>query len=85
MENQIIYLKSEQYGIQVSAYNKKNLSRVNIYKGVDVTIEIYDDEEIFNWNVKRDMADNYELSDKKTFDEVAKKFTETYNNLIKEL
>lgn len=85
MENQIIYLKSEKYGTQVVAYNKKNLSRVCIYKGVDANIEIYDDEETFNWNVKRDINQDFELSDKKTFDENALKFTNNYNNIIKEL
>lgn len=85
MESQIIYLKSEQYGTQVSAYNKKNLSKVNVYKGIDVNIYIYEDEEEFKWNLKKDMANCYELSDKKTFDEVAIKFSETYNNIIKEL
>lgn len=82
----ITYLLKTRYGINdVTAYNKDNLSRVNIYNGEDARTEKYDDIETFNWNIKRDITDGYELSDKKTFDEVAKKFTETYNNLIKEL
>ena len=86
MENQITYLLKTRYGTNdVTAYNKANLSRVNIYNGEDARTEKYDDIETFNWNLKRDITDGYELSDKKTFDEVAKKFTNTYNNLIKEL
>lgn len=80
MESNIIYVKNLKYGIQVVKYNSKNLSRICIYKGLDCDIEIYDDLEDFNWNVKRDMSQDFELTDKKTYDALLNEFEDNLKN-----
>jgi len=81
----IIYLKSEKYGLQFSAYNPNNLSRINVYKDTDLTIEKYDDLETFEWNLTRDINTDYKLSTKEDFDAQFIAFGKNLNELSKEL
>lgn len=86
----IIYLKNEGLGENVKAYNKTNLTSIDIFRNTDIAIQEFEDIEYLEDSLKRDLGirdsiSQWVISDRETFNKASIEFGKLHNSIISEL
>ena len=86
----IIYLKNLGLGNNVKAYNKTNLTSVDIFRNTSIDIQEFEDIEYLEERLVKDLSvktdfTHWQICSRKEFNEIAIEFGKNYNQLISEL
>lgn len=86
----IIYLKNLGLGQNVKAFNKTNLTTIDIFKNTSVDIQQYEDIEFLEERLSKDLSEknaftDWQICTREEFNAMAIEFGKNFNSLIKEL